>query len=112
MGWTCESATERKTTRKGTRWSQSSLLPLQLAGIQSLYHYQSQFCALVCVCVCVCVCVSTENDIYTVVGLNCSSIPISIAWEMALSSSAANVERQETSNSIYSRLVVLILHLS
>ena len=35
---------------------------------------------------------------YTVSGLNCSATPISIAWEVSPSSSAANVEAQATSN--------------
>jgi hypothetical protein len=35
---------------------------------------------------------------YTVSGLNCSATPISIGWEVAGSSSAANFEAQATSN--------------
>jgi hypothetical protein len=35
---------------------------------------------------------------YTVSGLNCSAIPISIAWEGQGSASAANFESQATSN--------------
>ena len=92
---------------------ESKFSPASAAGWNSEFISLSVTILRTCVvCVCVCVCVTTENDIHTIVGLNCSSIPVSIAWEMALSSSAANVERQETSNSNYSRLVVLILHLS
>ena len=35
---------------------------------------------------------------YTVSGLNCSATPISIAWEVSPAASAANYERQATSN--------------
>ncbi len=35
---------------------------------------------------------------YTVSGLNCSATPISIAWEVSPSTSAANFEGQATSN--------------
>jgi hypothetical protein len=62
-------------------------------GIQSLYHYQSQFYAHI-----LSLNVTTEHDIYTVSGLNCSATPISIAWEVGASSSAANIEIQATSN--------------
>ena len=37
---------------------------------------------------------------YTISGLNRSATPISIAWEVAGSSSAANFEAQATSNGI------------
>jgi hypothetical protein len=42
--------------------------------------------------------VSTEHEMYTVSGLNCSATPISIAWEVAGTSSCANYEQQATSN--------------
>ena len=62
-------------------------------GIQSLYHYQSQFYSHI-----LSLNVTTEHDMYTVSGLNCSATPISIAWEVSGSSSAANFEGQATSN--------------
>ena len=62
-------------------------------GIQSLYHYQSQFYAHI-----LSLNVTTEHDMYTVSGLNCSATPISIAWEVAGSASAANFENQSSSN--------------
>ena len=44
--------------------------------------------------------VTTEHDVYTVSGLNCSATPISIGWEVTGTSSTAvaNYERQATSN--------------
>jgi hypothetical protein len=63
------------------------------AGIQSLYHYQSQFYSHI-----LSLNVTTEHDMYTVSGLNCSATPISIAWEVQGSSACANYERQATSN--------------
>jgi hypothetical protein len=42
--------------------------------------------------------VTTEHDMYTVSGLNCSATPISIGWEVTGTASAGNVERQATSN--------------
>ncbi len=62
-------------------------------GIQSLYHYQSQFYSHI-----LSLNVTTEHDMYTVSGLNCSATPISIAWEVSPSSSAANIESQATNN--------------
>jgi hypothetical protein len=62
-------------------------------GIQGLYHYQSQFYSHV-----LSLNVTTEHDMYTVSGLNCSATPISVAWEVQGSSSAGNVEAQATSN--------------
>ena len=62
-------------------------------GIQSLYHYQTQFYAHI-----LSLNVTTEHDMYTVSSLNCSATPISIAWEVAPTASAANYERQATSN--------------
>ena len=62
-------------------------------GILSLYHYQNQFYSHI-----LSLNVTTEHDMYTVSGLNCSATPISIAWEVAGSSSAANFENQATSN--------------
>ena len=62
-------------------------------GIISLYHYQTQFYAHI-----LSLNVTTEHDMYTVSGLNCSATPISIAWEVAGSSSASNFENQATSN--------------
>ena len=41
---------------------------------------------------------TTEHDMYTVSGLNCSATPISIAWEVSPATSAANFENQATSN--------------
>ncbi len=35
---------------------------------------------------------------YTISGLNCSATPISMGWEVTGPASAANVERQATSN--------------
>ena len=62
-------------------------------GILSLYHYQNQFYSHI-----LSLNVTTEHDMYTVSGLNCSATPISIAWEVSGSSSAANFENQATSN--------------
>jgi hypothetical protein len=62
-------------------------------GIQSLYHYHSQFYSHI-----LSLNVTTEHDMYTVSGLNCSATPISIGWEVQGSSSAANFESQATSN--------------
>jgi hypothetical protein len=64
-------------------------------GIQSLYHYQTQFYAHI-----LSLNVTTEHDLYTVSGLNCSATPISIGWEVSpsASGSTANIERQATSN--------------
>ena len=64
-------------------------------GIQSLYHYQTQFYAHI-----LSLNVTTEHDMYTVSGLNCSATPISIGWEVSPSSTAsiANIEKQATSN--------------
>ena len=73
--------------------SQNDTLGGLYPGIQSLYHYQSQFYAHI-----LSLNVTTEHDMYTVSGLNCSSTPISIAWEVQGSASAANYERQATSN--------------
>jgi hypothetical protein len=75
--------------------SQNDTLGGLYPGIQSLYHYQSQFYSHI-----LSLNVTTEHDVYTVSGLNCSATPISIAWEVAGSGSGttANVERQATSN--------------
>jgi hypothetical protein len=73
--------------------SQNDTLGGLYPGIQSLYHYQSQFYAHI-----LSLNVTTEHDMYTVSGLNCSATPISIGWEVTGSASAANVERQATSN--------------
>ena len=62
-------------------------------GILSLYHYQNQFYAHI-----LSLNVTTEHDMYTVSGLNCSATPISIAWEVSPATSAANFESQATSN--------------
>ena len=64
-------------------------------GIQSLYHYQTQFYSHI-----LSLNVTTEHDMYTVLGLNCGATPISIAWEVVASASGptANVEKQTTSN--------------
>ena len=73
--------------------TQSDTLGGLYPGIQSLYHYQSQFYSHI-----LSLNVTTEHDMYTVSGLNCSATPISIAWEVSGSSSAANFEGQATSN--------------
>jgi len=62
-------------------------------GIQSLYHYQTQFYAHI-----LSLNVTTEHDMYTVSGLNCSATPISIGWEVQPSSNITGVEQQATSN--------------
>ena len=41
---------------------------------------------------------STQHDMYTVSGLNCSAAPISTAREVTGSSSASNFENQATGN--------------
>lgn len=46
-------------------------------GIASLYHYQSQFYSHI-----LSLNVSSEHDMYTVSGLNCSATPIMIGWEI------------------------------
>jgi len=75
--------------------SQNDTLGGLYPGIQSLYHYQTQFYSHI-----LSLNVTTEHDVYTVSGLNCSATPISIAWEVtgSGSGSTANVERQATSN--------------
>jgi len=73
--------------------SQNDTLGGLYPGIQSLYHYQSQFYAHI-----LSLNVTTEHDMYTVSGLNCSATPISITHEVTGTASAANVERQATSN--------------
>ena len=62
-------------------------------GIQSLYHYQTQFYSHI-----LSLNVTTEHDMYTVSGLNCSATPISIGWEVQPSSNITGVEQQATSN--------------
>ena len=73
---------------------QSDVLSGLYPGIQSLSHYQTQFYAHI-----LSLNVTNEHDMYTVSGLNCSSTPISIGWEVAGSSSAsiANVDSAATS---------------
>jgi len=75
--------------------SQNDTLGGLYPGIQSLYHYQTQFYSHI-----LSLNVTTEHDMYTVSGLNCSATPISIAWEVAASASGttASVEKQATSN--------------
>jgi hypothetical protein len=75
--------------------SQNDTLGGLYPGIQSLYHYQTQFYSHI-----LSLNVTTEHDVYTVSGLNCSATPISIAWEVAGSGSGttANYERAGTSN--------------
>ena len=75
--------------------SQNDTLGGLYPGIQSLYHYQTQFYSHI-----LSLNVTTEHDVYTVSGLNCSATPISIAWEVSGSGSGstANVEKQATSN--------------
>ena len=53
-------------------------------GILSLYHYQTQFFSHI-----LSLNVSSEHEMYTVSGLNCSATPISIGWEVTGSSSSA-----------------------
>ena len=64
-------------------------------GIQSLAHYQTQFYSHI-----LSLNVTNENDMYTVSGLNCSSTPISIGWEVSPSSASevASVDTAATSN--------------
>ena len=62
-------------------------------GIQSLYHYQTQFYSHI-----LSLNLTTEHDMYTVSGLNCSATPISIGWEVQPSSNITGVEQQATSN--------------
>ncbi len=73
--------------------SQNDTLGGLYPGIQSSYHYQSQFYAHI-----LSLDVTTDHDMYTVPCLNCSATPISIGWEVTGTASAANVERQATSN--------------
>jgi hypothetical protein len=73
--------------------TQSDTLGGLYPGILSLAHYQSQFYAHI-----LSLNVTTEHEMYTVSGLNCSATPISIAWEVTGSASAANFESQATSN--------------
>ena len=75
--------------------SQNDTLGGLYPGIQSLYHYQTQFYAHI-----LSLNVTTEHDIYTVSGLNCSATPVSIAWEVngSGSGSTANIESQATTN--------------
>ncbi len=73
--------------------TQADTLGGMYPGIQSLYHYQSQFYSHISS-----LNVTTENDMYTVSGLNCSATPISIGWEVQGTASAANFEGQATSN--------------
>ena len=64
-------------------------------GILSLAHYQTQFYSHI-----LSLNVTSEHEMYTVSGLNCSATPIAIQWETTAgaSTSADNVERQATSN--------------
>ncbi len=73
--------------------SQNDTLGGLYPGIQSLYYYQSQFYAHI-----LSLNVTTDYDMYTVSGMNCSATPISIGWEVTGTASAAYVERQATSN--------------
>lgn len=72
---------------------QSDTLGGLYPGIASLYHYQSQFYSHI-----LSLNVTTESDaIYTVSGLNCSSSPIVIAWEVT-GSTTASVGSVDTAN--------------
>jgi hypothetical protein len=62
-------------------------------GILSLSHYQTQFYSHI-----LSLNVTSEHEMYTVSGLNCSATPISIQHEFTAASSIANVEQQATSN--------------
>ena len=64
-------------------------------GILSVAHFQNQFYAHI-----LSLNVSSEHEMYTVSGLNCSATPISIGWEVSdsTSGSTANYENQATSN--------------
>ena len=73
--------------------SQNDTLGGLYPGILSLAHYQSQFYAHI-----LSLNVTTEHEMYTVSGLNCSATPISIAWEVTGSANCANFESQGTSN--------------
>jgi len=74
--------------------AQNDVLGGLYPGIASLAHFQSQFYAHI-----LSLNVTNEHDMYTVSGLNCSATPISIAWEVAGTSTApANIDRQATSN--------------
>ena len=74
--------------------NQNDILGGLYPGIQSLAHYQSQFYAHI-----LSLNVTNEHDMYTVSGLNCSSTPISIAWEVTGTSTApTNIDKQATSN--------------
>ena len=73
--------------------SQNDTLGGLYPGILSLSHYQTQFYSNI-----LSLNVTSEHEMYTVSGLNCSATPISIQWEVTASSSAANVEQQATSN--------------
>jgi hypothetical protein len=74
--------------------NQTDILGGLYPGIQSLAHYQSQFYAHI-----LSLNVTNEHDMYTVSGLNCSSTPISIAWDVTgTSAQPANVDKQAASN--------------
>jgi len=75
--------------------SQNDILGGVYPGIQSLAHYQTQFYSHI-----LSLNVTNENEMYTVSGLNCSSTPISIGWEVAGSSASevASVDSADTSN--------------
>lgn len=75
--------------------SQNDTLGGLYPGIQSLYHYQTQFYSHI-----LSLNVTTEHDMYTVSGVNCSATPISVAWEVtgSGSGSTANIESQATAN--------------
>jgi len=74
--------------------NQNDVLGGLYPGIASLAHYQTQFYAHI-----LSLNVTSEHDLYTVSGLNCSATPMSIAWEtMGTSTAPANIDRQATSN--------------
>ena len=57
--------------------AQNDVLGGLYPGIQSLAHYQSQFYSHI-----LSLNISSEHDMYTVSGLNCSTTPIAIGWEI------------------------------
>jgi hypothetical protein len=73
--------------------SQNDTLGGVYPGILSVYHYQTQFYSHI-----LSLNVSSEHEMYTVSGLNCSATPISIRWEVTGTATCANFEAQATSN--------------
>jgi hypothetical protein len=80
--------------------SQNDILGGLYPGIQSLYHYQSQFYAHI-----LSLNVTAEHDMYTVRGLNCSATPLSIGWEVT------GLKDKQQAMVIYGKLEILVLRL-